>query len=245
MNQANLKRAFIDRSSEQIKYSGSAEEGLCIELGLDDFLTVLPEQIIEILAIMAKYNPLLDDSNAPDKSSSSLRFSRWIAKESQGYFGRQLTDLDALRIRGVFGAEWILKSDFNHDAGMYRVGSFPHANPVTAFKECEGRICIFREGGLFLRTKLARVKGKDDSVWLTLDVLDAPGFSSFRKQIKVGSSFDYLSIRHGYVVTSLPSWTLVTGDALVEHLTAFAATLPDKQDIIAEFHQMMRRADHG
>ena len=174
---------------------------------------------------MAQYNPLLDDSTDPKQCSSRARFERWIEEESLSYFGRQLTDRDTLRIRSVFRAEGILTS-----------ADFPHADPLTALKECVVRICIYREKGLFLHVKLARVTCEDESVFLALHV-DTPGFSSELKKITVGTTFDYLTIWRGYIEACMPSWTLVTGNALVEHLTAFAATLPDTHAFIKELRK--------
>jgi hypothetical protein len=226
MSKTKLKQAFIEGNNEPFEYSGNAENGLRILLIDSDFFYFQPKQIVEILAVMAQYNPLLDDSTDPKPCLSHARFERWIEGESFGYFGRQLSAHDALRIRSVFRAEGILTS-----------AEFPHADKLTALKECVGKICIYREKGLFLRVKLARVTCEDESVFLALHVIDTPGFSSDLKKITVGSAFDYLTIWHGYIEACMPSWTLVTGNALVEHLTAFAATLPDTHAFIKELRK--------
>ena len=236
MNQIKLKQAFIEGSIEQVEYSGWAENGFHISLKENDFLDLQPEQIVDILAIMAKYNPLLDDSIELKNGASRARFESWVEKESLVYFGRQLTSRDALLIRSVFGAEGVLTFGYA-ESGAFRVGDFPHADPVAALNECVGRICIYQEKGLFLRVKLARVTCENESVFLDLQVVSTPGFSSEFKTITVGASSGYMMIWNGRIENCMPGWTLVTGNAQVEHLTAFAATKPDTHAFIKEIRQ--------
>ena len=238
MSQIQLKQAFIEGRIEQFGYSGDPENGLTIILKNNDFIDLKPELIAEILTIMGKYNPLLKDVPDPMQHSSRVRFKHWIENESPRYFGSQLTSHDALLIRSVFGAEGVLSFGFGA-FGTFKVGEFPHADPVTALNQCVGRICIYREKGLFLRVKLTHVTVRDDSVFIELQPIESKGFNTESEKIEVGSSFDNLMIWDGHITNCLPGWTLITGNALVEHLTDFAATMPTRQALIKEISETL------
>ena len=238
MSQIQLKQAFIEGSIEQFGYSGDPENGLTIIFKNNDFIDLKPELIAEILAIIGKYNPLLNDVPDPMQRLSRARFERWIENESLRYFGRQLTVHDALLIRSVFGAEGVLSFGYGI-FGRFKVGEFPHADPMTALNQCVGRICIYREKGLFLRVKLTHVTVRDDSVFIELQPIESKGFNDESEKFEVGSSLDNLMILDGRITNCLPGWTLITGNALVEHLTDFAATMPTKQALIKEISETL------
>ncbi len=238
MNQGKTKLAYINRSIEQVEYSGNSEEGLRIRLGENDFLVLMPEHIHQILTGMAKYNPLLEDSPLVKGLSPDWRIEQWIEKESQSLFGRKMTGNAALLIHSVFGAEGILSFDFDFD-GSFIVDDFPHADPFTAVKECEGRICIFREKGIYLRGRLAQVTCKGQYVSIIFDSIDTPVFCSGFNRINVGSTFEYLSLYRGYLSASMVSWMIVTGKHLIESLTEFLSKHTDSRDFFKEFRKIL------
>ena len=72
---------------------------------------------------------------------------------------------------------------------------------------------------------------------LVLKSVPSPGFSSVGTgKFKVAMSLDYVHADHGFVQTSMISWTLVTHPAMVERLSTFAAALPDTASFLREFH---------
>ena|GEM_PF-1699632 len=238
MSHIKLKQAHIEGSLEQFEYSGEPEVGFTIILKDNDFINLMPELIAEIMSIMGKYNPLLNDAPDPIQGSSRVRFEHWIENESLRYFGRQLTAHDALLIRSVFGAEGVLPFGYGI-FGRFKVGEFPHADPVTALNECVGRICIYREKGVFLRVKLACVSVREDSVFIELQPIESKGFHLDSEHFEAGSSFNNLMILDGHITNFMPGWTLITANAFVEHLTDFAVTLPTRQAFIKEISETL------
>ena len=233
MKGVTLKQAFIARSEVCFEYSGSLKDGLRIPLESGDSLDIRSDQIGEILGRFSSFNPLLDESTDQGVFCPTSRFQRWLEEGSLEFLGRQLGSDDAMRILGTLNGEGLIEKHFH--TGGTRHGPYSNTVTLAMLKECVGQVCIYREKAYFARVRLAKVSGDKQSVTLSLEVIESPGFcSDVAGRFEVSAAFEYLSIENGYVLTSLMSWMLVTNPALVNHLTDFAARMLGKRDFIEE-----------
>lgn len=230
-----IKKAWVAGSKQSFDYTGSALVGLTLGLNSGSELLISKSQVRAIGALFSRFTPLLDDVNG-NIFCPTARFEQWVERESASFFGRQLSRDDAMRILGALYGEGLFTTWFRYP-GKDDEGCFRDLDLFLALKECTERICIFREKASIVRVKLLKVTGKDDGVWLVLKPVPSPGFSSVgNARFEVGMNFDYIHADHGFIQTSLISWTLVTHPAMVERLSTFAAALPDTASFLREFH---------
>ena len=229
-----IKKAWVAGSKQSFDYTGSAVAGLTLGLSTGRDLLISGSQVHGIGALFSRFNPLLDDVSG-NVFCPTARFEKWVERESASFFCRQLGRDDAMRILGALYGEGLFSTCFPYP-GKDDEGCFRNLDLVAALKECKDRICIFREKASIVRVKLLKVTGKDDGVWLVLKPVPSPGFYSVGTgKFEVGMNFDYIHADHGFIQTSLISWTLVTHPAMIERLSTFAAALPDTDSFLREF----------
>lgn len=238
MNQIARKQAYTARSANTFGYSGNAEDGLRIDLKSGDALFIRPQQVRDIIVRFSKFNPLLDDAKG-DVFCPTARFESWVEKDSRSFFGRHLDDDAAMRILGVLYNEGLIEKHFrwsaNEDAEPYGI------KPLVALGECAGRLAVYREKGYYGLVRVIKVFEEDQGVSLDLQVIKSPGFcTELPGKFNVGSSFEYLSIRQGYVVTSMVSWMLVTYPSMIERLVELAAACQERHQFIDGLYSITR-----